>query len=306
MPKPVLAAIAAGSVLAAGPVLAAGCGALPRTGGDGRVSVVAAENVWGSIAAQLGGARVAVSSIITAPGVDPHAYEPTPADAEAIAGARLAIVNGIGYDSWASRLLSADAGGGPRVLDVGGLLGLGEGENPHQWYSPGSVVRVTSAITGELCRVDPAGCGYFRRRQGEFQTRSLRAYHGLIAQIRRRFAGVPVGYSESIFAPLGRALGLRLLTPASFARAVAEGSEVTAADVEAVDAQVRRRRIVVWVYNRQNAVPDVQRINQLARASGIPLVSITETLVPVGASFQAWQVAQLRELERALHEATGR
>ena len=50
------------------------------------------------------------------------------------------------------------------------------------------------------------------------------AYDALRAQIRRRFAGVPVGYSESIFEPLGQSLGLKLLTPSGFAKAVAEGT----------------------------------------------------------------------------------
>ena len=48
----------------------------------------------------------------------------------------MAIVNGIGYDTWASKLLAANPSSGRVVLDVGGLLGLKEGDNPHQWYSP--------------------------------------------------------------------------------------------------------------------------------------------------------------------------
>ena len=70
--------------------------------------VVAAENFWGSIASQLAGSKAAVQSIIVNPDTDPHDYEPTASDARTMAGAKLAIVNGIGYDNWASQLLAAN------------------------------------------------------------------------------------------------------------------------------------------------------------------------------------------------------
>src|SRR5690348_13907005 len=71
------------------------------TGGSSsttEINVVAAENFWGSLAAQLGGSHVKVTSIIDNPEADPHDYEPTAADARAVAAARLTIVNGVGYD----------------------------------------------------------------------------------------------------------------------------------------------------------------------------------------------------------------
>ena len=117
---------------------------------------------------------------------------------------------------------------------------------------------------------------------------------------------MPVGYSESIFQPLGQALGLRLMTPYSFAKAIAEGTDVSAADKQTVDTQAQGRQIKVWVYNSQNATPDVQRVNQLARAAHIPITTITETLSPASATFEQWQVAELRSLQQALHQATGR
>src|ERR1700735_2888315 len=90
--------------------LLSGCGTAAEggaTSATGKLQVVAAENFWGSIAAQLGGAKVQVRSIITNPDTDPHSYDPTAQDARTIAGARLAIVNGVGYDEWASKLLAA-------------------------------------------------------------------------------------------------------------------------------------------------------------------------------------------------------
>ncbi|HXC46421.1 MAG TPA: zinc ABC transporter substrate-binding protein, partial [Solirubrobacteraceae bacterium] len=213
---------------------------------------------------------------------------------------------GIGYDEWASRLLSADPSGGRVRLDVGSLLGLRTGDNPHQWYSPAHVHEVIDQIVEDYDRLRPAEASYFAQRKSTFETVGLARYDALLEQIRARYAGVPVGYSESIFQPLGEALGLKLLTPYSFAKAIAEGTEVSAQDKQTVDRQASDRQIAVWVFNSQNVTPDVQRVGELARAAKIPIATVTETLSPASDSFQQWQAAELEELERALHEATGR
>ncbi len=300
--------LALAAVLALTAVLV-GCGrsgSPAADGGGGRLRVVAAENFWGSIAAQLAGAKARVTSIIVNPDTDPHSYEPTARDARTITLAQLAIVNGIGYDNWASRLLGASPSSGRVVLNVGDALGLHDGENPHQWYSPRSVRVVVGRIVASLDRLDPHDASYFAQRERAFLTRDLARYDQLRRTIRARFAGVPVGYSESIFQPLGEDLGLRLLTPYSFAKAVAEGTDVTARDKQIVDAQASRHEIDVWVFNSQNVTPDVQRINTLARRAGIPIATVTETLSPASDSFEQWQVAELEGLLRALHAATGR
>ena len=275
------------------------------TAAGGALQVVAAENVWGSIAAQLGGDRVRVTSVIANPATDPHDYEPTAVDARAFAQARLVLVNGVGYDPWAPKLLAGNPVDGRLVLTVGDLVGVGPGGNPHRWYSPPDIRKAITAIAADYERLDPKHAAYFERRRAAFEAKGLAAYRREIATIRRRYAGVAVGASESIFAPLAQALGLRLVTPASFLKAVGEGSEPTARDVSTIDRQIARREIAVWVFNSQNSTPDVQRLTNAARGRGIAVTTITETLTPANATFQAWQVAQLRALRAALAEATG-
>jgi len=268
--------------------------------------VVAAENFWGSIAAQLAGGRASVSSIIVNPNTDPHSYEPTAQDARTIAGAQFVIVNGIGYDNWAPKLLQASPLSGRVVLNVGNLLGLKEGDNPHQWYSPAHVLAVVDQIVADYDKLDPADAAYFAKREQVFETVDLARYDQLRRQIRATYAGVPVGYSESIFQPLGEDLHLKLMTPESFAKAIAEGSDVDAQDKQTVNAQASDRLIKVWIFNSQNVTPDVQRVNQIAREQHIPIATVTETLSPASATFEQWQVAELEGLIDALHRATGR
>lgn len=284
----------------------AGCGEGAGPGGSsGRVDVIAAEDFWGSIAAQLGGDKVEVTSVITSPAADPHDYEPSSEDARVMAAAEVAIVNGIGYDQWAQQLIDANPSSGRTVLDVGDLLGLKAGDNPHQWYSPTSVHRVIAQISADYKQADPADAAYFDQRRHELETKGLAQYDTLISRIRSRYAGTAVGASESIFEPLAQALGLKLITPPGFLDAVAEGTEPSPGEKAETDAQVGDGEVAVWVYNSQNATPDVQRLNDAAAAAGVPVATVTETLTPEGASFEAWMSRQLHGLERALARSAG-
>jgi zinc/manganese transport system substrate-binding protein len=276
------------------------------SGGAGVIQVVAAENFWGSIAAQLGGAKVQVRSIISSPDADPHSYEPTAADGRLIATADMVIVNGIGYDTWATKMVNANASPTSVTLTVGSVVGAADGDNPHRWYNPGDVQKVVDQIVADYTKINPADAAFFASQKASFETSATAEYKALIAKIRTRYAGTKVGASESIFAMLAPALGLDLITPPGFLKAISEGTDPTAADKITIDTQIRTRQIRVYVYNSQNATPDVQAQIALARAQGIPVTTITETLVPSTASWQAWQTAQLVALKAALAQATAR
>jgi zinc/manganese transport system substrate-binding protein len=271
------------------------------------IKVVAAENFWGSIASQIGGRHVQVDSIITNPTTDPHSYEPTTADARVLAGASFVIENGIGYDPWVPKLLAADQGN-PTVLDVGDLIGVPAGGNPHRWYNPGDVQRVITQMVADFQKQDPTDRSYFARQRIQFNNVALKGYNAAIATIRAKYSGTAVGASESIFAMLAPSLGLNLITPPSFLKAISEGTDVSAADKETIDHQISKHEIKIYVYNSQNVTPDVQAQLKEVKAAHIPYATITETLVPASATYEAWQTRQLLGIEAALAAAarTGR
>jgi zinc/manganese transport system substrate-binding protein len=161
-------------------------------------------------------------------------------------------------------------------------------------------------VTSDLKQLDAKDAAYFDQQQQSYLSSGLQQYTALIQRIKQTYAGTPVGASESIFTPLAHALGLKLVTPSSFLKAISEGTEPTASDKSTVDDQISRRLVKVWVYNSQNATPDVKRITDAARRRGIPVTTVTETLVPSSGTFEGWQVRQLRALAAALAQATGR
>lgn len=274
-------------------------------GAGGTVSVVAGENFWGSIAKQVGGDHVTVKSIISNPNTDPHSYEATPQDGRTVATAQFVIEDGIGYDPWMDQLLAANPTSGRTVLNVGKLVGIPAGGNPHRWYDPTNVHQVIAQISSDYVKIDPKDATYFRQQKQRFETQGLAQYTALISEIRAKYAGTPIGASESIVTPLAQALGLKMLTPESFLDAISEGTEPTVSDKATIDAQIKDKQIKIYVFNSQNSTPDVtEQVNE-ARAQGIPVTTVTETLAPASDSFQQWQVKELQGIQSALARATG-
>lgn len=280
--------------------LAACGGASSSRAGGSVLRVVAAENSWGSIAAQIGGSHADVLSVVTNPNSDPHLYSSNTNDSRAVALADVVIVNGAGYDTWARDMIAAGRSGHRRVLTVADVLGKKEGDNPHFWYNPAWVAVVADRITATFKAADSADASYFDQQRAALDA-SLEPYRDRIAEIERKFSGVEVGATESVFAYMAGALGLDLVSPPGFMTAVAEGTEPPVSAVIQFESQVRQKQIRVLVYNVQTATATTTNIRHLAAAEDIPAVGVSETLQPVGATFQAWQLSQLVALENALN-----
>jgi zinc/manganese transport system substrate-binding protein len=284
-------------------VLAMGaCGGSTSVTSNGSIKVVAGQNFWGSIAAQLGGSRASVQSVVSDPNADPHEYETNANDARAFADAGFVILNGAGYDSWATKLLSSNPSSHRTVLIAADLLGKKAGDNPHFWYNPDYVTRMADQITADYKSIDPADSAYFDQQRTAFAV-ALKPYALRLAEIKAKFAGVPVAATESIFVYMATALGLNLISPTEFMNAVAEGNDPPAAAVIDFQTQITSKQAKVLVYNVQTATAVTTNIKHLAALADIPVVGVSETLQPDTATFQDWQLSQLLELQNALNAA---
>lgn len=266
---------------------------------NGKVRVVAAENFWGNIAAQIGGSRVSVVSIISDPGADPHLYAANAANAAAVAQAQVVVENGVGYDTFMSHLLSA-SGTHPDVVSAQTVLGVDATDaNPHLWYDVQRVPAVAAAIEQALVRADPADKATFEANLALFE-KSLKPLRAVVTRIRARYAGAPIAYTERIPGYLLGDAGLTVASPPGFASAIENGNEPSPGDVQAMDALLTGRQVRLLLYNEQAVSPVTQRVRALAQQNGIPVVGVSETLPPSDATFQAWQLRQAEEILRAL------
>jgi len=277
--------------------LLSACGSSTNAGG--KLGVVAAENVYGDIASQIGGPHVAVTSLLTSPSADPHLFEPGTSTGLAVADAKVVLQNGLGYDAFMTRLENSSPSKSRSVVTMADVLGIqGKDANPHLWYDVPRLDRIAGAISGAFVRADPSHAAAYRGGLKRFE-RSLAPLRAEVAAIRTRFHGAPVAYTEPVPGYLVAAVGLRNLAPDSFTRPIEEGTEPSPSAVAAMSELVAQRRVRVLLYNAQAVSPITARLRAAAQKAGIPVVPVTETLPP-HRNFQQWQLEQARALAAAL------
>jgi zinc/manganese transport system substrate-binding protein len=265
----------------------------------GRLGVVAAENFWGNIAAQIGGDTVEVTSIISDPETDPHEYETNAKDGAAIAGASFVIENGVGYDDFVDKLLEASPKSDREVLKVADVVGAGESANPHLWYNPDYVTKAAEAIETQLAKEDSAHATAFQANLAVFEKGEQQVVD-VIDQIKAKHSGDQIAYTERVPGYLIEAAGLKLGTPASFSQAIEDGNDPSPGDNAAFQTALKDHKVKALLYNAQVTSPVTQKLKDLAKTSNVPVVGVTETLPPNEKDFQTWQGDQARALLTAL------
>jgi zinc/manganese transport system substrate-binding protein len=283
-----LAVFAATAALLIAPVLASA--ASP-------IAVLAAENFYGDIAQQIGGPDVKVTSILNNPDQDPHLFEASPSVARAVSAARIVIYNGLDYDPWIEKLLSAVANSDRAAIDVGKLVGKRPGDNPHIWYDPNTMSALAARLADELSVADPTHQADYRQRLAEFR-QSLQPIEAEIAALHARLAGTPVAATEPVFNYLLDAIGMQVHNR-RFQLAVMNDTEPGASDVVTFQNDLESHRVRMLVYNSQASDPTVERMVRLARTSHIPVVAVTET-EPPGRNYQEWLSTELDAIDQAL------
>ena len=263
------------------------------------INVVVTTNVWGNITDQLAGACANVVTVITSPTADPHDFEPTSQTSDSFAKADLAIMNGLGYDAWATKIVNSLGSQAPKVINLGQDVGLKPGDNPHIWYSPTYVQDSAKNITNGLKGKSEAAAAYFDGQSKSFEE-SLKPYLDEVAAIKSAHSGAKVTATESVFDYMAQATGLDMITPKAYLDAVANESDPSAQAVQEFNNQLNSKQVKAFIFNTQTDGSLPTQLKNLAEKNGVPVVNVTETLTPEGASFQQWQLTQLQALNKAL------
>jgi zinc/manganese transport system substrate-binding protein len=279
---------------------AAGGGPRPANAGP-PIAVLGTENFYADLLTQIGGSRVAATSLINDPNADPHEFESSPQAAASVADAKLVIVNGLGYDDFMQKLLGASPSPDRVVIDVETLLGLPADVNVHVWYDPATMPKVAAAAADALSKLEPANAAYFAANEQAYLD-ALNPISDKIAQLKASYAGAPIAFTENVAGYLTDQIGLVVKTPAGFMKAVEEGTDPAPADVAAERDLFTTKAVRVLLYNSQVTSPTTQAIHDLAAQNGIPIVGVAETIPPEFHTYQQWQLAELAELEQALAE----
>lgn len=300
---------------------------------DGVIRVTASTNVYGSLAEQIGGDRVEVTTIIDSATQDPHSYEATARDRLAVQDADLVIENGGGYDAFVDTLLDgsdahvftaaefshdypgndghdhadegedADDHAEEEGHDHEGEEGHEghdhiEGFNEHVWFDPHTMIHVVEGLAEELGEIDPDGAADFTAAADEIIA-DLETAEADLETIKAEANGAGVFMTEPLPGYIAAAAGLTDLTPEGFAEAVEEGSDVAPATLlDALDV-IESGDVKVLLTNAQTGGAETERVEQAAKDAGIPVVAFSE-LLEDGSSYSEWMHDAIQSLADAL------
>ncbi|MBU9766861.1 ABC transporter substrate-binding protein [Mycobacterium sp. TNTM28] len=293
-----------GALVLSAPLALVACGSGESTDAEPQgncpatpVNVVVSVDQWGDIVSALGGDCAKVTTIVAGSSVDPHEFEPSPADAAKFQGAQLVVVNGGHYDEWANKLAQSTAPDAV-VISAVGQSGADAG-NPHAWYNPAAVIGLADTVAEELGQLAPQARDYFAQRRTEFTT-TMQPYQQLISDIKAKAGGKRYAATEAVFDDMAAAVGLVNQTPAGYQAASSNDTDPSPADLDAFLRLLADHGVDVLIFNTQTegSLPD--QIRAAAEAARIPVVDVTETVPPGEDSFEAWQVDQLTALAKAL------
>ncbi len=235
----------------------------PSSAAD-KLKVVTTFTILGDMVKNVGREQVALTTLV-GPDADAHVYEPTPADARALAAADLVVVNGLGFEGWIDRLVRVSGYKGPIVVASEGIAALTAAEDrpdPHAWQDLANGRLDVANIARALAAADPAHADVYRRRAENYD-RELAA---LDRDIRDRLEAFPgdrrkVITSHDAFQYFGRAYGIDFLAPVG----LSTESEPSAGEVAALVRQMRNEGIhALFVEN----ITDPRLVEQLAREAG--------------------------------------
>ena len=284
---------AAACIAAAGLVAAMGaCGSRESAGTAssnalGTLNVVASINQWGSVAGEIGGSRVKVTSIINSTAVEAHDYEPTSADIAAMAKADVIIVNGAGYDSWATKAASSTKA---QVVNAAESGGKHDGDNPHVWFSASVRTAAAKAIAAAYRHSDAAHAEEYTKQLKTWQDKE-KTLESAIAEAKQRLDGKKYAATESVAAYLADDLGLTDATPAGYAQAVANESEPASGDVTAFSKLLQAGSVALLVVNTQESNATTKQLTTAAGQGDVQVVELTEQMPKHYSTLTDWMTA---------------
>ena len=289
----VAGAVGAASVLSA-------CSSVTVDGPPGVINAVGAENEYANVVSQIGGRYVTVTAVMRNPDTDPHTFEASPSVAARVAGARLVVQNGLGYDTFMNRIEEAQPSSRRLVIDVQKLLSLPDNTpNPHLWYDPATMPVVAKAIAADLESIEPAHAPTFAANLAGFDN-SLETWRSALAALKASYGGTAVATTEPVADDMLEAAGLDNLTPFVFQADVMNGVDPSPQAVTAERALLTGREVKVFVYNQQVTDSLTASLAALARSKGIPVVGVYETMPTSGYDYQSWMVAEVQALHKAI------
>lgn len=272
----------AAAVAAVGLLLASACGSASEDGGrtqvqeetkTGTIEVVSSVNQWGSLAKEIGGDAVDVTSILSSTGVDAHDFEPKTSDLAKLSRAEIVVANGAGYDTWATKSRGPDS----TLVSAAQIVGAMDGDNPHLWFSKDARAGMAKEMADAFSKARPKQRKRFAANLKAWQQRE-RELDERMASFADAHDDLTYGATESVAYYLMSDMSFSDATPKGYAQAVANGGEVAPADLQTFQKAIEKGDVGILINNTQEASDATNMLVGTAGRSDVPVVDISEQI----------------------------
>lgn len=264
------------------------------------IFIVAAENIYGEVAKELGGPYVQVVNILNNPTEDPHLFATTPSVSKAASRADIIIFNGADYDPWIQSILNSRGVKNRTIINVADLNGIKSGENPHIWYQPTVVPIFAKSLVSTLMQLDKEHQSYYENQLQKFN-QSYQIIFQKINYLKNHFQHTPVIATEPVFGYMAKSIGLTMHGE-SFQLNVMNDTPPSISQIKSFEDDLIHHKVVLLIYNQQVINPLTHNMEGIAKRNHIPIVGISEML-PRNLSYVEWMIKTLNELQNALEES---
>ena len=263
---------------------------------SGKIEVVASINQWGSVAKDLGGSNVEVTNIMTKTNVEAHDYEPTSQDVAKFGTAKVAVVNGADYDPWATKAAQSTKA---TLVTAAETAGIGEGDNPHVWFSAKVRSNAADAITAAYQKADPSHKDDYAKFNKDWHAKEDQL-ESKIKDTSSKTENLPYAATESVAWYLADDLKMTDATPKGYAQASANESEPTPADIKDFQDTLKAGSIKMLVFNSQEANSTTDQITGAAKDANVPIVELAEQMPKQYTNLLDWMSALVDQFAAAV------
>ncbi|MDF7665210.1 zinc ABC transporter substrate-binding protein [Bifidobacterium sp. ESL0745] len=261
----------------------------------GPIDVVASINQWGSLAKEIGGDDVNVTSIVNTVSVDAHDFEPKTTDMAKLQSAQIVVVNGAGYDNWASKSIAK----GTTSVSAATAVGASTGDNPHLWFSKDARKATATELEDAFAKARPAKAKQFAARLKTWKANEAKLEDSM-KTFSQQHKNVTYGATEPVAYYLMDDLGFTDKTPKGYTQSVSSEGEPAPSDLQKFEHLISGREVNLLINNTQEASNTTNLLTGTAGRTEVPVVDVSEQMPHDQTTLTGWITTLMTSINKAM------
>lgn len=260
------------------------------------ITVISTVDTWGSLAREIGGNDIKVTSLMTGATADTSSFKPRSRDLQKIQNAQVMVTNGAGYDDWANKIRPKKA----EVISAAATVGALNGDNPYLWFSHDAREAMASSMADTFSRIQPSKKRAFAQRLANWQ-KNEKKLTTFLQNFAKENGNVKYAETSPILFWLMSDLNLKSSTPKEYAEAVSNNTDPQRSSIEAFQKLIEERGIDILIGNSQQGNDTLNFLNGIAGRSYTATVRVSELMPKYANTLNQWIMKICDDLQNAIN-----